>query len=257
MPLWITCTRSGGTSNKRSTSLRVSSETAITASADLDRGALHPAAQMVARAKLLDLPRPQRLERVDRQHRRNVPQLLGQKAGHIGVPGMAVDDIGVEGVLGHRQAALKRVQRAGETRVGVVLEPRPSSRSRAPAGSARRRADRRSSALRPAPAWTARGSGTRHARPRRRTHWVDTRWCKRRLCVARPRLSLLRLRGCSASIVQLAANLPVRRAGKAAQHTLTACYVPRAETAIHILKDVAGLPVADGLHRQRPGARML
>ena len=47
----------------------------MTASACSMRGPLHPAAEVVAVAELLDLPGPQRLERVDREHAGHAPQL--------------------------------------------------------------------------------------------------------------------------------------------------------------------------------------
>ena len=91
---------------------------------------------MVAVAELLDLPRPQRLERVDGEHERHVPQPARDQAGHVGVPGVAVDDVGVDRVLGHRERALEGIERAGKARVGVLARPRPSSGSRGRAGSA-------------------------------------------------------------------------------------------------------------------------
>ncbi len=73
-----------------------------------DRRPLHPARQVVGAAELLHLPRAQRLQRVRRHHQRHAPQLLGQEPGHVRVPRVAVDDVGVERVLGHREVALRR-----------------------------------------------------------------------------------------------------------------------------------------------------
>ena len=86
----------------------------------LDRGALHPGAQVVGAAELLNLPRAQRLERVDGQHAGHAPELGGEDAGHVRIPGVAVHQVGVEPVLGHAQAALERVHRAGKALVGAL-----------------------------------------------------------------------------------------------------------------------------------------
>ncbi len=91
-----------------------------------DAGPLHPTAQVVACPKLLDLPWPQRFQRADRQDERHAPQLLCQEAGHIGVPGMAMDDIGVQRILGHCQATGKRVQSTGEAWVCALFKVVPS-----------------------------------------------------------------------------------------------------------------------------------
>jgi hypothetical protein len=92
-----------------------------------DRGALHPGAEMVGVAELLDLPGPQRFERVDGEHVGHAPELAGQHAGHVGVPGVAVDHLGVEPVLGHRQRAGEGVHGADEARVRAArgLVPLP------------------------------------------------------------------------------------------------------------------------------------
>ena len=87
----------------------------------LHRGPFHPGAEMVAVAKLLDLPRAERLERMDAEHERDVPEPAREQAAHVGVPGVAVDDVGIDRVLGHGQRALERVKHAGKARVGVLL----------------------------------------------------------------------------------------------------------------------------------------
>ena len=90
-----------------------------------DASALHPAAEMVGVAELLDLPGAQRLERVDGEDEGRAPELLGEKAAHIGVPGVAMHHVGVERVLRHRETAVEGVERAAEARVGVLLCFRP------------------------------------------------------------------------------------------------------------------------------------
>ena len=87
----------------------------------LHRGPFHPGAEMVAVAELLDFPRPERLERMDAEHERHVPQPAREQAAHVGVPGVAVDDVGIDRVLGHRQRAIEGIERAGKARVGVLL----------------------------------------------------------------------------------------------------------------------------------------
>ncbi len=56
-------------------------------------GPLDPARGVIGGAELLDLPRPVRLERMRRQHQRDVLELLHQAAGEMRVPGVAVDDV--------------------------------------------------------------------------------------------------------------------------------------------------------------------
>ena len=87
----------------------------------LHRGPFHPGAEMVAVAELLDFPRAERLERMDAEHEQDIPEPAREQAAHVGVPGVAVDDVGIDRVLGHRQRALERVKHAGKARVGVLL----------------------------------------------------------------------------------------------------------------------------------------
>ena len=62
----------------------------MTASARLQRGALAAARQRVAAAELLRLPGAQRLQRVDGGDVRDAVEELGEVAGEVGVPGVAV-----------------------------------------------------------------------------------------------------------------------------------------------------------------------
>ena len=91
----------------------------------LHRGPFHPGAEMVAVAELLDFPRPERLERMDAEHERDVPEPAREQAAHVGVPGVAVDDVGIDRVLGHGQRAVKGIERAGKARVGIGLRLGP------------------------------------------------------------------------------------------------------------------------------------
>ncbi|MBS1222079.1 MAG: hypothetical protein H6R23_1699, partial [Proteobacteria bacterium] len=61
----------------------------------LQRGFFDPAGQVVARSELIALPGPQRFQRVDGDHQRDVVENLGENAAEMGVPGVAVDDLGV------------------------------------------------------------------------------------------------------------------------------------------------------------------
>ena len=80
----------------------------------LERVPLDPARQVVAPAELLALPGPQRFERVQRDHQRNTTRLTDQAPAEVGVPGMAVDQVRVGAIGGHRQAALHRVPRRAQ-----------------------------------------------------------------------------------------------------------------------------------------------
>jgi hypothetical protein len=74
----------------------VPSETAITASAMLQRGAFDPRRHVVAAAELLALPRAQRFQRMHRMHQRNAVEVFGQDAAKVRVPGVHMHQIGVD-----------------------------------------------------------------------------------------------------------------------------------------------------------------
>ena len=71
-------------------------------------GALDPRARLIRGAELLDLPGAVGLQRVRRQDKARPGQLLGETAGEVGVPGVAMDDVhalehpGHDQVLEHR-----------------------------------------------------------------------------------------------------------------------------------------------------------
>ena len=69
----------------------------------LERGLLDPAGHPVAPAELLGLPRTQRLQTVRRHDVRDAMEQLGEVAGPVRVPGVAVHDVGAGDVLGHLQ----------------------------------------------------------------------------------------------------------------------------------------------------------
>ena len=69
----------------------------------LDGRALHPAGQPVAGAELLRLPGAQRLEAVGRHHVGHVVEDVRQVAGEVGVPGVAVDQVGGRDIGGHAE----------------------------------------------------------------------------------------------------------------------------------------------------------
>jgi len=60
----------------------------------LKRGLFHPEAEIVASAELLTLPRAERFQRVNRDDKRNTVVQLGHDAAQVGVPRVAVDQIG-------------------------------------------------------------------------------------------------------------------------------------------------------------------
>ena len=63
-------------------------------------GLLHPGGQGVAAAELLGLPRPQRLKAVGAEDVRDAVQQRRQVAGHVGIPGVRVDQVRA-GDVGH------------------------------------------------------------------------------------------------------------------------------------------------------------
>jgi hypothetical protein len=77
----------------------------------LDRGPLAERRERVAAAELLGLPRPQRLQAVRGDHMRHPVQQLRGVAGEVGVPGVAVHDVGAVAPGGHLQIDAHRAQR--------------------------------------------------------------------------------------------------------------------------------------------------
>ena len=101
------------------------SETAITASAALERHPLAEARQRVAAAQLLGLPRAQRLQRVHGRDVRDPVDQLGQMTPELGVPGVAVRELGALDVGGHDQVDRHRLQRGEMRLVARQRVPRP------------------------------------------------------------------------------------------------------------------------------------
>ena len=90
---------------------------------------LGPGAQVVAAAELLALPRAERLQAVRGDDQRDLVQLLGQTAGQAGVPGVGVDDVGVD-VVGDLQIHAERLDRAVrvlEFGRGVIADDRQAA----------------------------------------------------------------------------------------------------------------------------------
>jgi hypothetical protein len=77
----------------------------------LDPGLLAEAGDVVAAAQLLHLPGAHRLQAVDADHVRDAVQELGQVPGQVGVPGVAVDQLGVLDPGGDRQVGGDGAQR--------------------------------------------------------------------------------------------------------------------------------------------------
>ena len=168
MPLWTTWTRSGV--DRRVGGEHVAAharrETAMTASAASQRGPLGPGGERVAAAELLGLPRPQRLQAVRGHHVRHAVQQLGDVPGEVGVPGVAVHEVGARARRrpspGRRRAcaapALAPASPAGSR---YAVTPGSVARRRRSSAPGRRRA-RRSSRARystctPAPPYTSGG----------------------------------------------------------------------------------------------------
>ena len=83
------------------------------------RRCLHPGTHAVAAAELLDLPGPERLERVRRDDVRDIVEQPADVPGEIGVPRVRVEEIDSGGVAHHLQVDPERLQggvRAGELR---------------------------------------------------------------------------------------------------------------------------------------------
>jgi hypothetical protein len=76
----------------------------------LERLALHPGRGVVAAPQLLPLPRPQRLEGMDRDDERQPIPLADHQAPEVGVPGVAVDEVRRRGVASHGQVPAERRQ---------------------------------------------------------------------------------------------------------------------------------------------------
>ena len=82
----------------------------------LHGGALHPQRHLVAAAELFGLPRPQRFQRMRRQHVRDAVQQRGEMPGHAGVPGVRMHHRRIGGGIGHPKVRRQRRQRG----VGVL-----------------------------------------------------------------------------------------------------------------------------------------
>ena len=74
----------------------------------LDRCALHPAGQAVTSAELLGLPGPERLEAVRGHHMRHTVEDVRQVPGKVGIPSMAVDQVGGRDISGHAEIGRQR-----------------------------------------------------------------------------------------------------------------------------------------------------
>ena len=64
----------------------------------LERRPLHPRRGVVTAAELLPFPRAERLQRVDGNHERDAVGELGEDPAEVGVPRVAVDDVGRDGL---------------------------------------------------------------------------------------------------------------------------------------------------------------
>jgi len=85
---------------------------------------LDPARDAVAASELFGLPGSERFEAVCRQDVRDPVQHLGQLAGRVRVPGVAVDDVGSGHVLGHADVHAEGAQRGvGLVELGQVGVP--------------------------------------------------------------------------------------------------------------------------------------
>jgi hypothetical protein len=54
------------------------------------------------------------------QYVRNAPQLTGEQAGQIGVPGMAVNNIGIKRIFSHRQRTSDSINCPGKAWIGIL-----------------------------------------------------------------------------------------------------------------------------------------
>ena len=84
---------------------------------------LAEAGEPVAAAQLLGLPRPQRFQAMGGGHVRNAVEQLREVTGEVGIPGVAVDQVGVPDAGGHRQVHRHRLERGGEARFPTQRRP--------------------------------------------------------------------------------------------------------------------------------------
>ena len=145
----------------------------MTASARLQGGALAEAGQGVAAAQLLRLPRSHRLQAVAGDDVGDAVEQLGQVAAEVGVPGVAVDQVGPGHAGGHEQVDRHGAQGGALRAAAGQRVPRAVGRRHQVAPG---RGARRSSGPRRRPAGPARGPGTRRARPPRRRPRAGTPW---------------------------------------------------------------------------------
>ena len=144
----------------------------------LERRLLGQARDRVAAAELLGLPRPQRLEAVDRGHVRDAVHELGEVPAEVRVPGVAVDDLGVRASAPPSCRSIESAPRAPR-----ATAPRRRARPTAwwgtsPAPQACTVSPRRVA---------ARARGTRRGRRRRRRRQAGTRGSAARPSDRRPR----------------------------------------------------------------------
>ena len=76
----------------------------------LQSGLLYPAREVIAAADLLALPGPQGLQRVNGNDQRDAVKQFGQDAAEVGVPGVAVNDVGRDAVGIEGKAGGERLQ---------------------------------------------------------------------------------------------------------------------------------------------------
>ena len=68
----------------------------MTASAISKRGLLEPDREVVSAPELFAFPRPERLERVDRNNQRKAVIYFRQNPAEMAVPGVAMDQVGLD-----------------------------------------------------------------------------------------------------------------------------------------------------------------
>ena len=85
----------------------------------LERRPLDPAAHVVSATELLPLPRAQRLQGMHGDHEGDAVGEAREQSGEVRVPGVRVDDVGLDRIGDHREIARERGEHRPQALVGL------------------------------------------------------------------------------------------------------------------------------------------